>query len=102
MKPFFNCSPTAGSQLGIKRSEGYKFKLSASCKGKTAWNKGKKGFKYSEEFKKKRSEYMKGNNLVKGKTWTWTEEQKSKISKDNNHNYGKKFPFKSRPKRKTD
>ena len=59
-------------------------------KGQIPWNKGMKGIKRSDEFKKHRSEYMKGNKLNKGKHWKWTEEQLEKISGSNNHYFGKK------------
>ena len=68
LKPYFNCSPTAGSQLGIKRSKETRDKI----------RKTKTGHKMSPEFCKQRSEYMKGNSLNKGKHWKWTEEQKDK------------------------
>lgn len=91
LKPFFNSRPKAESVLGLKWSEESRKKLSNSCKGRPSANKGKTGFKMSEEFKRKRSEYMKGRPWVKGKTWKWTDEQKKKISGENNHQFGKKF-----------
>lgn len=51
LKPYFNCSPTAGSSLGIKRSDEFKLKVSRSCKG----------HKLSEETKQR----MKDNWLMK-------------------------------------
>ena len=59
-KPFFNCSPTAGSQLGIKRSNEYKEKLRQSHLGKKAseetkakMSKNMRGIKKSEETKRR-------------------------------------------------
>ena len=50
----------------------------------------------SDEFRKKRSEYMKGNSLNKGKHWKWTEEQKDKwLRGDKNPAFGKNYKKKS-------
>ena len=99
-KPFFNSRMKAESTLGYKWSEESKKKLSDSCKGRIPWNKGLKTGPKSEEFRKKRSEYMKGNKNGVGKGKPWSEENKKKISGPNHHSYGKKFPFKPRGKRK--
>lgn len=82
LKPYFNSLLTAGSCLGVKRSKETCERISNS----------KKGHKMSDEFRKKRSEYMKGNKLNKGKHWTWTEEQKDKwLRGDKNPGYGKNY-----------
>ena len=99
LKPFFNSRKRADSLLGYKWSKESKDKLSKSCKGKIPWNKGLKGIKRSEEFKRKRSEYMKGNKLNKGKHWKWTEEQLEKLRGENNHFYGKHHTEESKKKR---
>lgn len=87
LNPFFNCSPTASSNLGCKWSQESKDKLSKFRTGKPNTSKGIKRKKMSPEFCKQRSERMKGNKLNKGKHWTWTEEQKDKSLR------GEKNPF---------
>lgn len=57
LKPAYNISPTAGSSLGVVRSEDYKERLSKS----------RTGFKASDEFRQCRSEAMKGNTLGVGR-----------------------------------
>ena len=49
LRPFFNCSPTAGSQFGFKQSESAKLKNSINKKGNKYWV----GKKHSEESKAK-------------------------------------------------
>ena len=93
-EPFFNINKIANSSLGVKRSAETRKKLSDFRRGRPTGCKGKKRAPYSEEFRKKRSEYMKGNQLNKGKHWKWTEEQKKKISGDNNHGRRKKLLMK--------
>ena len=60
-KPWFNICIKANSQIGLKRSDETKLKLSISHKGKTTWNKGKTGI-YSEETRKKISDCQKGRH----------------------------------------
>jgi group I intron endonuclease len=58
-KPFFNCTPNAGSPRGVKRSQAFKDAVGNRCRGKStgrpAWNKGIKGC-YSQESIDKRTE----------------------------------------------
>lgn len=78
LKPFFNINKLANSSLGVKRSKETRDKIRKSKIGKSNPTKGIKRKKMSDEFRKKRSEYMKGNKLNEGKHWKWTEEQKEK------------------------
>ncbi len=64
----YNISPTAGSSLGVKRSEEYKEKQREL----------KKGFTHTEEAKKKIRDASKGNTNTKG--MVWSEEQKKRQS----------------------
>ena len=89
LKPFFNSSPTACSQLGIKRSKETRDKISKARLGKKCLIPGKKRCGMSDEFKKRCSEHMKGNQLNKGKYWKWSEEQLDKLRGENNHFFGK-------------
>ncbi len=57
----------------------FRKKLSNIAKGKIPWNKGKKGFKHSEERKRKIKESMMGKNI--GKSHSVSEETKKKMSK---------------------
>lgn len=58
----YNISPAGGLGLKNSLSDEMKKKISASCKGRSAWNKGKVGV-YSKESLKKMSESQKGNKL---------------------------------------
>ena len=78
--PEYNISKVAGSQLGTKRSEEYRQRLSEKMKGNTPWNKGKKTGPISEATRKKMSE--------SGKKRTVSEETKKRISDGKK---GKKF-----------
>lgn len=71
LKPEYNLAPTAGSSLGVKRSEETKRKLSESHKGKHL----------SEETRRKMSEARKGNKNMLGKHYS--EETKRKMSEAN-------------------
>lgn len=97
------------SRKGVKLSEETKKKMSLSKKGKHAspktefkkgiyvgfgfkkgmisLNKGKKGiFKHSEEYKRKLSERMKGNNYRKGKKDTDATKKRKRDAKEGNKN----------------
>lgn len=92
LKPFFNINKIANSSLGIKRSPETCERIRKAKLGKPSPLKGKKRGKMSDEFRKKRSEYMKGNKLNKGKHWKWTEEQKDKwLNGDKNPSHKKKL-----------
>lgn len=92
LKPFFNSSPTACSNLGSKWSEESKKNLSAIKKGIPSKTKGRKFGKRPPEFCKNQAERMKGNKRNEGKRWKWTEEQKDKLRGENNHFFGKQHP----------
>ncbi len=74
-KPWFNICTIAGSNLGLKRSEKTRKKMSEARNGRPAWNKGKR---LSEEHKRKLSESQKGEKSC----WfgkNHSEEHKQKI-----------------------
>jgi len=72
----YNILPTAGSVLGVKRTDEARQKLSEVHVGQKAWNKDKE---MSEEFKRKQSEAKKGeNHPMYGKEFS--EERKQRIS----------------------
>jgi len=82
-KPYFNICKTAGSQLGLKRSEETKREMSKNRKGKT----------FSDEFKKKLSKAQKGHKgYWLGKKLS--EEHRANLSRakmgHKNYYYGKK------------
>jgi group I intron endonuclease len=90
LKPFFNCSPTACSTLGLKWSAKARKNLSDAKKGKPCPTKGIKRKGMSDEFKKRCAENMKGNSFNKGKHWKWTDEQKqNNLIGENNPFFGK-------------
>ncbi len=76
LNPWFNICQIAGSSLGIKRSEEYLKKVSASRKGRRGWN---KGIPMSDETKRKLSESKTGSKgFWKGKKLS--EEHRIKLS----------------------
>lgn len=80
--PWFNCSPIAGSSLGIKRSKETKKRIATSSKGRVPWNKGKK---MSKEYCMKLSKIHTGE--IRG---PHSKEHKRKIKEGNKYtNIGK-------------
>jgi group I intron endonuclease len=77
LNPFYNINKIANSSLGIKRSDETKNKISISLKGKEGRN---KGYKYSDEYKKRMSDIRKGVPVPKRKGIKLTEEHKQKLS----------------------
>lgn len=91
----YNICKIAGSQLGSKRSIEFREKCSNRMKGTSAWNKGLKLPKHSEELSKKRSKSLKGHivstetklkisNSNKGKSLSYEHKQKLSKSKFQN------------------
>lgn len=96
LNPEYNLCPTAGSPLGVKRSEETKKKISENSKG----NKNNLGKHFSEETKLKMSKAKKDKHYpkvsearkgkpsnTKGKHWKLSEETKLKMSKAKNGNH---------------
>lgn len=87
LNPEYNLCPTAGSSLGVKRSEEFKLKVSEANKGKHPSEETKrklsessKGKTLSEETKRKLSEAHKGNKSTLGKHWKVSEEGRKHMS----------------------
>lgn len=91
LKPFFNINKIANSCLGLKRSKETCDKIRKAKKGKPCPTKGIKRKNMTVEFCKNQSERMKGNKRNKGKHWKWSDEQKKKISGENNSGFGKNY-----------
>ena len=81
LNPEYNICPTAGSALGVKRSEETRKKVSEAKKGKPSPNRGKP---MSEAQKAKMSELLEGNTRANGNTntkgHTLSKEHRQKIA----------------------
>jgi len=107
LKPWFNICKIAGSQLGIRRSEETKIKLSKLHKGRKLSEKRCKqiglinlGKHFTEEHKRKISESLKGNkNCLNNHHSKETRKKLSELHKGkNNYWYGKHLPEEIRQK----
>ena len=77
--PYFNCCPTAGSQLGNKHTEEQNKRQSEKMKGRIPWNKGKSGIYSKETIEQNRQAHLNKPSGVKGKHWKLSEESKNNI-----------------------
>ena len=88
MKPEFNMSPTAGSQLGLRFSEESRERISKRLMG----NQFTLGFQHSEKTRRRMSERKKGNSITLGRKLS--PEHRKKISRHlmgNQHTRGHKY-----------